>query len=285
MDGLPVASLITHLADLGDASLASLDTLEITGDAYRHLFRARRLARGARLRVVDGAGGARWGEVVEIDRRRAAIRLDEPAPNHESALHLELLVGALKPERASWLVEKATELGVAAIRFLATERTPRNYGDAQLDRWRRVAASAVEQSHRAALPQITGIHPWNEIPPLLARSEQIHVLQVSPLDDGEGGGSDGPPAGGLRELAELKHTPAVLGGPSEPPPSLQHQAALIGPEGGFTDQEIATLQGLGAIPLDLGPRVLRVETAAVAIAALLLCNTNSSHPPRQTMGE
>ena len=257
--------MITHLADTD--SLETLETLEITGDAYRHLFRARRLAKGARLRIVDGAGTARWSEVVEIDRRRAVVHLQADAPTHESPLHLELLVGALKPDRASWLVEKATELGVAAIRFLHTERTPRNYGDAQLDRWRRVAAAAVEQSHRALVPEITGIHPWTEIPNHLAHAATPGILPP-PL----------PHAPQGRQLVAGAVSPR-----SSPRPA--HQAALIGPEGGFTETELQELLQQGAHPLDLGPRVLRVETAAVAIAALLLCPTNSSPDDRQNMGE
>ena len=110
------------------------DSSDIEGDAYRHLFRARRMARGARLRLVDGRGRARWAEVREVDRRRATLILGAAAPANEPAYNLDLVVAALRGERAAWLVEKATEIGVRSIRFIATRRTPRKYGRASLER-------------------------------------------------------------------------------------------------------------------------------------------------------
>ena len=100
------------------------DRLEVEGDAYRHLFRARRLAVGDALRVVDGRGRARHGRIVEVGRTRAAVELGDELPSLEPATRARLLVGAARPERASWLVEKATELGAESIVFIASERTP-----------------------------------------------------------------------------------------------------------------------------------------------------------------
>ena len=237
--------LITHLADLDlldDATLATATELAIEGDAYRHLFRARRLARGARLRVVDGAGAARWGEVLEIDRRRAQVSLGEEAPANEPSYSLDLIVGAPRPERAAWLVEKATELGVVAIRFVASERTPRTYGDGTLERWRRVASSAVEQCHRARCPEVSGVHRWEEVPGLLNAMGESWMLDLETE----------------WHAADQLVTRAASG------------AVLAGPEGGWSPTEGVELRALGAMPIGLGPRVFRVETAAFAMAALVL---------------
>lgn len=217
------------------------ETVPVEGDAYRHLFRARRLAVGDRVRVVDGDGRARWAEIVEVDRRRAVLALGEVAPANEPRYRLTLVTAALRPERASWLVEKATEIGVAAIRFLASERAPRSYGEASLERWRRVASSAVEQCHRARRPEVTGVHGWHELPALLAGCEERLLLDP-----------EAPATAGRRSRE------AASG------------AVLIGPEGGWSGRERAELEKLGAEPLTLGPRVLRVETAAVAAAAQML---------------
>ncbi len=130
----------------------ALDRVEIEGSSYRHLFRARRLATGVRLRVVDGRGRARWAEVERVERRLAILALGDPAPDHEPAYRLELVVATLRSERASWLVEKATEIGVRRIRFVATERTPRRYAAASLERLHRVAAAVMEQCHGARPP-------------------------------------------------------------------------------------------------------------------------------------
>ena len=216
----------------------------VQGDAYRHLFRARRLAVGDRLRVVDGAGRACWAEVAHVDRRTGRLRLGEPAPDHEAPQRVELLVASLRRERASWLVEKATEIGVAAVRFLATERTVRELTDNAFARFDRVAAAALEQCHRSRLPEITGPHAWEDISSILLSLSDVRLLDA--------GAEDGADFGG----------PAVADRPA---------GLLIGPEGGWTDEERNRLVELGARPVSLGPRVLRVETAAVVGAGLLLC--------------
>ena len=211
----------------------------IEGDAYRHLFRARRLARGAQLRVVDGEGKARLAVVESIDRRTARLVLGEPTASNEPTYSLDLWVAALKPERASWLVEKATELGVSAIRFFNSERTPRRYGNANLDRWRRIATSAVEQCHRARVPELEGVVPWDAMVERLAGAEVDDLLVLD---------ASGQPA-------------------SELPAPGGTGIVVVGPEGGFTREEIDALRAVGAQAMALGKRVLRVETAAVVAVA------------------
>ena len=213
--------------------------LRVEGEAYKHLFRARRLAVGDRLRVVDGRGGARWAAVARIDRSAAALTLGEPAPANEPAMRLDLLVPTFRPERASWMVEKVTELGVRAIRFLHTERAPRHFGEGTLGRLRRVAAAALEQCHGARLPEISGPHEWRELAALAEGAEDRWVLDP----EAEAGEWASPPASG---------------------------ALLIGPEGGWSSRERDELRAAGWRPVGLGPRVLRVETAAVVGAAAVL---------------
>ncbi len=227
--------MITHLTS--PEALAGREVV-VEGDAYRHLFRARRLAVGATLRVVDGHGRARWAEVTRVERRRAVLTLGEGAPANEPAYRLELLVAALRPERASWLVEKATEIGVAAVRFLASDRAPRHYGEGNLERWRRVASSAVEQCHRSLRPEVSGVHRWDEVPELVAGLDEAWFLDP--------------------------------GGEAGQPPEATCGAVLIGPEGGWSPAEEEDLERLGVLPVTLGSRVLRVETAALVAASRLL---------------
>ncbi len=234
--------MITHLASPEDFAGGEV---EIAGPAYRHLFRARRLAAGARLRVVDGRGTARWGTVGRVAGDRAVVALGEAAPANEPAYRLELLVAALRRERASWLVEKATELGVAAVRFIGCERTPRRYGRTSLERLRRVAAAALVQCHRSRLPEISGIEPWGRVPALLdvaAPREAGDRLVLDPA---------AAPAEGWR-------TRAAAG------------IVLVGPEGGWSGSEAGELAGLGCAAVGLGPRILRTETAAIVAAARLM---------------
>lgn len=228
--------MITHLID---AESFGEREATVSGDAYRHLFRARRLAVGDRLRVVDGRGGARWAAVTHVDRQSATLSLGGMAPTHEPAFQLDLLVAPVRSERASWLVEKATELGVAAIRFLATERAPRRYGDGTLARFGRVARAAVEQCHRAAVPTISGVHAWDELEGLLHGRAGRYFL------DPESKRGARPVSGGLAGVV------------------------VIGPEGGFAPDEQKTLARL-AEGVGLGARTLRTETAALVAATLML---------------
>jgi 16S rRNA (uracil1498-N3)-methyltransferase len=227
---------------LTDPDLFDAPDLRIDGEPYKHLFRARRLAVGDRLRVVDGQGRARWAEVARVDRSVASLAMGEAAPVNEPAFRLDLIVPTIRPERASWMVEKATEIGVYAIHFLHTERAPRHFGDGTLDRLRRVAAAALEQCHGARLPEITGPHEWRELTVLTREAEGRWVLDTE-TDPGAGGGWGNAGAAG---------------------------ALLIGPEGGWTSEERDELRAAGWKAVGLGPRVLRAETAAVVGAAAVL---------------
>lgn len=210
----------------------------VEGEPYRHLFRASRLAVGDPLRVVDGAGRARQGRILAVDKKRGRVALGEELPSFEPALTLELLVASPRPQRASWLVEKATELGVRAIRFLTTERSVRELGAGQRGHLEKVVRAAVEQCGRARCPEISGPHSWSELPRLLAGSDLAFHL-------------------------DLGHPPPAAG-------RATRLAVLVGPEGGWTEAERRTLAELGTRPAGLGERVLRVETAALAAASLCL---------------
>jgi 16S rRNA (uracil1498-N3)-methyltransferase len=231
-------SLVTLLAAPADFDAAEL---RVEGEPYKHLFRARRLAVGDRVRVVDGAGRARWSRVARIDRATAFLTLGEPAPDNEPEVSLTLLVPTLRPERASWLVEKATETGVAAVRFLNTERAPRDFGEGTIARLRRVAAAAVEQCHRALLPEVTGPHDWGELAELTADEARDGGRWVLDTASAEGWGE-----------------------------AAASSALLIGPEGGWSERERGALRDTGWRAVGLGPRVLRAETAAVVGAARIL---------------
>lgn len=227
-------TLLLSPEDLSD------DEAVVEGDGYRHLFRARRVAAGDRLRVVDGRGSARWARVTAVDRLQGRLELGAAAPDHEPGRRVELLVAALRKERASWLVEKATELGVAAVRFLQTERTAREFGEGTFERFRRVAAASLEQCQRSRLPEISGMHSWAELAELLAAIPHRYFLDAA--------GSAWEVAGGVGPVA-----------------------LLVGPEGGWTGDERDALLTEECRPLSLGSRVLRVETAALSGAALVLC--------------
>jgi 16S rRNA (uracil1498-N3)-methyltransferase len=216
------------------------DELVIAGDAYRHLFRAARAASGDPVRAVDGRGRARAGEVTSVERRRAVVRLGGSAPSREPRLRVELLVATPRPSRASWLVEKGTELGVRGFRFVDCERGQRELDRAALERLGRVAAAAVEQCGRSWLPEVTAV---GDIERALGEVAGAAVLLLDP---------------------------AAEAPPTLPPDPAGRVAVVVGPEGGFTAAERASAESLGATAMRLVPSVLRVETAALAAAAWVL---------------
>jgi 16S rRNA (uracil1498-N3)-methyltransferase len=228
---------------LTEPDLFEAPELRVEGESYQHLFRARRVAAGEEMRIVDGRGRARWGKVARVDRTSATVTLGSPAPGREPDFHLELLVPTCRPERASWLIEKATEVGVSGIRFLNMARAPREIGSGIFDRLRRVAVAAVEQCHRSRLPEITGPHSWAETRSLAGSGGRWFL-------DTEAGDSE---SWGATEAGE-GHSGALL----------------VGPEGGLDPQERQDLLAGGWRPVGLGERTLRLETAAIVGAAFLL---------------
>lgn len=215
------------------------DRVEVEGDEYRHLFRALRLGPGDALRVVDGRGGARFGRVDAIERRRAWVCLDSPAPSNEPARRVELAIATIRPERAAWAVEKATEVGAVAVHWFGCERAPRRYGEGQLERLRRVAVAAVGQCGRSVVPEV-GTLTWEA---LLARVSSRSTVVLDP---------GGEP-------------PAVAGGD----PGL----LIVGPEGGLCAAELDALVAAGAVRRRLGTAILRTETAAVLACGIAVCST------------
>ena len=215
------------------------DEIVVQGRAYGHLFRSRRLTTGAEVRLVDGLGSARFSRVVEVSGTSARFEVGAAAPANEPDKLVELLVPIPRSSRLAWMVEKATEIGVSAIRLIHSERAPRGSAGQRLDRLRRIAVSAVEQSQRSVLPEISGVHAFAEI----------------------GGLLEGVPERWFLHQGDT---------PSSHVAGEGRAALLVGPEGGWSSDELATFEALGCRRMSLGPTVLRIETAAVVGCAGLL---------------
>ena len=219
--------------------LLAEDRIELSGHKYRHLFRARRLANGERVRLVDGRGKARSSRVTQVSRQSAQLELGTDLPANEPECRITLLASVPKPSRLAWMVEKVTEMGVNRVRLLRSQHGPRRVGKATLERLKRVSEAAVEQSHRSVVPEISGPHDWQEVPDMLADSTERWVLLPSasgPLDTSNG--------------ADV--------------------ALVVGPEGGFTSSECEELAKWGCRSARLGPTTLRIETAAVVACGIVV---------------
>ena len=211
-------------------------------DERRYLITVLRLGVGDAVTILDGDGMLYPGTIALIGKKDVVCDLGEGQPaGGEPEREVHLWIACLKGERMDWLVQKATELGVAAIHLMATERTVVRDPNAKLDRWRKIAREAAEQSERGRVPPIL------ESRPLADRSLPLGAFFCAERRRD----APGLPAA-LRDIAdETVHV-------------------LIGPEGGWTDEEVRLLEDRGATPVSLGPLILRAETAAIAALALLL---------------
>lgn len=222
------------------------ESISLDAAATRHA-QVRRVQPGDALLVFDGRGGQWAAQVLRVGRQAIEVRVGEPKPAAaELPLQVTLAIGMPANERMDWLVEKATELGVAAIQPLHCARSVLKLDDERALRrqahWQAIAVAACEQSGRALLPRIErplAIAAW-----LKARAEVAARLQLS-VD------ADAQP---LRACLPLP-AGTVL--------------SLSGPEGGFTGEEQAIARAAGFEPVSLGPRTLRAETAPLALLAAL----------------
>lgn len=223
----------------------------LDGPSAAHVGRVLRLQPGAPLVLFDGRGGEYAGEIIEVAKRRVRVRLDAPQDlERESPLPLTLLQCLTRGEKMDLIVQKATELGAARIVPVAAERSvvQLRAADAgrRLQHWSAIAISACEQCGRNRLPRIEAPQPLAE------------ALRAAPH-------------AALRLLLEPQAPRSLAQGVGalDAGASARGIAVLIGPEGGFTEAEGALARSEGFQACRFGPRILRTETAAIAVLAAL----------------
>ena len=217
------------------------------GDAHK-IVRVLRLASGDRIEVVDSAGSLFAAELA-VDGAAVRATLLEPidAAAPESAMQIDVAQAVPKGQKMDFIVEKATELGAAALLPFYSERTiVHEAGAAKLERWRRLAKTAAQQCGRRTIPAIREPLPTFEA--LVERFEEYDcVLFAWEL---------------AAHLPLREELPRLLAG-------KRRVLAVVGPEGGFTHAEAEAARERGAHPIWLGPRILRTETAALALLAVI----------------
>ena len=217
----------------------------IEGDAANHVARVLRLRPGDPLTLFDGRGGDYAARVEEFRKGAVIVTVgDRSTVERESALPITLAQGVSRGERMDWVVQKATELGVARVIPVMTERSvvklDAKQGQRKRLHWRGIAIAACEQSGRDRVPAVDA---------------PLTMAQL--LGEADSGASRVllSPAGDLR-VADLPRSGAGI-------------LVLIGPEGGLAEAEQRAALAAGFVAVRLGPRVLRTETAAVAALTLL----------------
>jgi 16S rRNA (uracil1498-N3)-methyltransferase len=226
------------------------DAAEVVGEDARHLARVLRAELGQQYEIADG-DGAYLAEIVSVERERVVFRVVEALDVPSAPVRLTLVAALIKFDRFEWLVEKATELGVAAILPVNATRSEKGLLEAarkRAIRWRRIAHESSQQARRLGPPAIADPQP---LAAAIAGGGQASEFRYF-LDEQPGA----PPLLSVIPISEQR------GGSSS-------IALATGPEGGWTDAERATAIAAGWAPVSLGPLILRAETAAIAAAGML----------------
>jgi 16S rRNA (uracil1498-N3)-methyltransferase len=224
------------------------ESATIAGAELEHMRRVLRLAPGDAVTLFDDDGWEHEGLIRSYSAGVAEIKITSAhRPERESSARITLAQALGKGDKFDWVVEKATELGAAAIvPFLCRRTVPKLDAagrEKKAARWRRIALSAAKQSGRTQVPEIFGVMDFSE----LARRPWAAELKIIFWEN--------ETARGLARLAEEKSGITTL-------------LLVVGPEGGFTPEEVREATAAGFHSASLGKRILRTETAAVTALSL-----------------
>ena len=212
-------------------------------EAAHHVRNVLRLRVGEVIAVFDGRDGAFAGPLQQVDRQGVSLRVERRVQEHLPPEDLTLWFSPLKKEACAFLVQKATELGAGVLRPVQMQHT--SVPGFPTQKRRQTAIGAAEQCRLTAVPQLHDPVTFAQMCTALQNESVLFCDET----------------GGEPAAAALLRTPATT--------PVRH--AVIGPEGGFTAAERTALRALpGALPVSLGPRILRAETAAAAALTLIL---------------
>ncbi|MEK6799365.1 MAG: RsmE family RNA methyltransferase [Planctomycetota bacterium] len=267
------------------------DVVTLPPEEARHACNVLRIRTGDEVIVFDGQGHEAVGRVLAMTARSAAVQVRkvEPFP-FECGYRITLAVAVVKAHRQSYLVEKCTELGLAAIWPIVTERTVVKPREAALDKWARRALEASKQAGRRWVPTINPVQTFDEALQSLQHFRAAFIAAPEQTDS-LFPGAFSPEAFFPKSRASAR----AISPPSVPftgslvdelraLPSDSEILVFVGPEGGWTDAELQAADAAGAMRIALATTTLRVETAAVAVCAAAamagLCATRAARNPR-----
>jgi 16S rRNA (uracil1498-N3)-methyltransferase len=222
----------------------------ISGAEARHISKVLRMRRGDHFILMDGKGN-RFEAVIEISGpKELYVKLESPLPSPpESLLKISLCQALLKSRSMDYLIEKTSELGMYEFIPFFSKRTvvklDAERAAAKTSHWQEIAKSAAKQSDRMKPAEIFSPIPFRELADKWKKSDGVKVVlwEKEAAED-------------LKKLLENST-------------SINKFIGMVGPEGGFTSEEIEIAKGAGFIPVSLGRRILRAETAAITMIAIL----------------
>ena len=227
----------------------SADTVTLSGDLFHHIVHVLRLDKGSRLNLSDENGRGYEGRICRVDTDSLTVAVEESsmASPSESGPRITLFQGLPKGDKMDYVIQKCTELGVSGIVPFIGERSvarpPERRIQDKLGRWRRIAMEAARQSNRLTVPTIDFANDLSEI--CRGSDHEVNIL--------------------LWEEEKTLTLKKFLAG-TEPPESV---AIIIGPEGGLTMDEVSLASKHGFNAVSIGNRILRTETAGMALLAIL----------------
>ncbi|RKU21187.1 hypothetical protein C6503_04945 [Candidatus Poribacteria bacterium] len=225
------------------------DTVTITGSEQHHLRNVLRLTSGVTVRIIDGQGSVYIAEVLDTGTNRvsSAARILSHESHAKVSPALTLFQGLPKNDKMELILQKTTEIGVAQIVPIHSEHALQNPSQNRYERWHRVVISATKQCKRAWLPELCESQTFEAS---LAQLEKFSLrLILNPQ---------------IEQESQAQHIKTVLRARSQP----TSIALFVGPEGGFSKQEVTAAIESGCIPVTLGTNILRTETAAIVAVAI-----------------
>lgn len=237
---------IPHIYQPGDIQLGQ--ALNLNDDAAGHIGRVLRMQPGQQVSLFNGEGGEYLATITDAGKKSVVVHVDEfNERSSESNLSIHLGQGISRGDKMDFTIQKSVELGVTEITPIFSERCGVKLQGERLAKkqaqWQKIAISAAEQSGRNRVPIV---HPAIKLEQWLSQTTNETKLTLHP---------------------RAKHSIKTID-------TLEHfnDSAIrfvIGPEGGFTDEEIASASQAGFIDIKLGPRILRTETAALTVISAL----------------
>ena len=232
------------------SSQIQTDIATITGSEHHHLRNVLRTTPGETIRIIDGQGKVYTAEVLGTDTNQplsqARILIHEFHP--KGLCSLTLFQGLPKNDKMELILQKTTELGIARVVPMRSKYALQKPSQNRYERWHRVVISATKQCQRPWLPELCTPQTF-EASLVQLEKFSLRLLLISPNHGGE---------------SQTQHIKTVLRTVSDPTAI----ALFVGPEGGFSDQEVTAAIESGCVPVTLGANILRTETAAIVAVAV-----------------
>lgn len=223
--------------------------MSIIGDDVRHIGKVLRMQNGDKIIVVDPAGKAGIARIEEIKAEAVLVSLEQVLDEQkEPPIRVFIAQGLPKSDKMDYIVQKAVELGVAGIMPMAADHSVVQYNPAKqasrVERWQKIAEEAAKQCGRGVVPRVEDVKPLFDIINAVPDDASLVMLY------------EGQAKTGLKEILNVCRPGTYV--------------LLIGPEGGFSEKEVALASQRGAYIVKMGPRILRTETASLAALSAVM---------------